>query len=248
MDFEQRCTIPVAREALWRFLLDVPQMAACVPGVENITASSDEQYTGRMRVKIGPIHLALQGVMTIQERDQQQWRAVTRAEANDRRVGGGVHITAHMTLIESSSAATELVIRTQARLLGKLGEFGQPVIRKQADAIIAEFARNVAAHFHEATATPEDNKEPGKTPAAQQQEPELEVSPARPFPIKHGLGMTTGLGLAVVLLTTLPLPTAPLLAWLLIGSVTVGMILLGALAESRLRQRWKKKGKTTLLL
>src|SRR5882672_1202716 len=110
MDFEQRCTIPVAREALWRFLLDVPQMANCVPGVESVTASGDEQYTGRMRVKVGPIHLTLQGVMTIKERDQQQWRAVTRAEANDRRVGGGVYVTAHMTLVETGSAATELVI------------------------------------------------------------------------------------------------------------------------------------------
>ena len=166
MDFEQRCTIPVAREALWQFLLDVPQMATCVPGVESVTARGDEQYAGRIRVKVGPIHLTLQGVMTIQERDQQQWRAVTRAEANDRRVGGGVHVTAHMTLVESSPAATELVIRIQARFLGKLGEFGQPVIRKQAEAILAEFARNVAARFHGATAAPQEEKEPSTTPGA----------------------------------------------------------------------------------
>jgi uncharacterized protein len=147
MNFEHRCTIPVAREALWRFLIDVPQMASCTPGVESITASGDNQYAGRMRVKVGPIHLTLQGVMTVQECDQQQWRTVARAEATDRRVGGGVHVTADMTLVESSPTATELVIQTQARLLGKLGEFGQSVIRKQADTIIAEFARNVAARL-----------------------------------------------------------------------------------------------------
>jgi carbon monoxide dehydrogenase subunit G len=248
MEFEQRCTIPVAREALWRFLLDVPQMATCVPGVDSVTASGDEQYAGRMRVKVGPIQLTLQGVMTIQERDRRQWRAVTRAEANDRRVGGGVHIAAHMTLVESSPAATELVIRTQARLLGKLGEFGQPLIRKQADAIIAEFARNVAARFHEATTAPQGEKEPGETSVAQQQEPEQKVSLARPFLAGRFIGMATGLGLAIVLLTILPLPAAPLLAWSLAGSVTVGLILLGALAESRLRRGRKKRGETTLLL
>ena len=158
MNFEHRCTIPVAREALWRFLLDVPQMATCVPGVDSVTASGDEQYTGRMRVKVGPIHLTLQGVMTVQGCDQQQWRTVTRAEANDRRVGGGVHVTAHMTLVESSPTTTELVMQTQARLLGKLGEFGQPVIRKQADTIIAEFARNVAARFPSATAVSQEER------------------------------------------------------------------------------------------
>jgi carbon monoxide dehydrogenase subunit G len=144
MDFEHRCTIPVPRATLWQFLLDVPQMATCVPGVESITNSGEDTYTGRMRVKVGPIHLTLQGAMTIETHDQQQWLVVARSEANDRRVGGGVHISTHLLLLESSPETTELVVQTQARLFGKLGEFGQPVIRKQADTILAEFARNLA--------------------------------------------------------------------------------------------------------
>jgi uncharacterized protein len=145
VEFEHRCTIPVARVTLWQFLLDVPQMATCVPGVEGLTSSGEETYNGRMRVKLGPIHLTLQGTMTIETRDQHQWLVVARSEANDRHVGGGVHINTRLLLLESSPEATELVIQTQARLFGKLGEFGQPVIRKQADTILAGFARNLAA-------------------------------------------------------------------------------------------------------
>src|SRR2546428_14061377 len=89
MNFEHRCTLPVARGMLWQFLMDVPQMATCVPGVEGITASGDDQYAGRLRVKVGPIHLTLQGVLTIQERDQQQWRAAAGARGEGRRGGGG---------------------------------------------------------------------------------------------------------------------------------------------------------------
>jgi carbon monoxide dehydrogenase subunit G len=145
MDFEHHCTIPLPRATLWQFLLDIPQMAACVPGVEGITKSSEDTYKGQMRVKVGPIHLTLQGTMTVESRDQQQWRIVARSEAMDRRVGGGVHASTHMLLLESSPVVTELVIQTQARFFGKLAEFGQPVIRKQADTILAEFARNLAA-------------------------------------------------------------------------------------------------------
>ena len=241
MNFEQRCTIPVAREALWQFLMDVPQLATCVPGVESVTASGDGQYAGRMRVKVGPIHLTLQGVLTLQERDQQQWRAVARVEANDRRVGGGVHLTAHMTLVESGPAATELALQTQARLLGKLGEFGQPVIRKQADAIIAEFARNIAARFHSAAVAPQSERGQSEISVPRQQE-QQGVSPARPFPVRHLIGAAAGLGLAILILTTLPLPAAPLLAWSLVGIVTVGLTLLGAVAESGLRLWWKRRG------
>jgi carbon monoxide dehydrogenase subunit G len=195
-----------------------------------------------MRVKVGPIHLTLQGVMTIEERDQQQWRAVARAEANDRRIGGGVHLTAHMTLVESSPAATELAIQAQARLLGKLGEFGQPVIRKQADAIIAEFARNVAARFHSAAEVPQGESGQGEIPVPQQQEAQQLVSPARSFPGRHLIGAAVGLSLALLILSTLPLPASPLLAWSLAGIVTVGLILLGAVAESGLHLWWKKRG------
>ena len=147
MNFEHSCTVPVARQTLWNFLMDVPQMAACIPGVSEVVATGEDQYAGRMKITFGPIRLTLQGEFRIQELDQAHWRAVGRAEANDRRVGGGVHISAVLTLVEHEETQTQLSIQTEARLLGKLGEFGQPVIRKRADKIVAEFARNVAKHF-----------------------------------------------------------------------------------------------------
>ncbi len=147
MNFEHSCTVPVAREILWAFLMDVPQMTACVPGVTDVIANSEDQYSGRMKVKFGPVRLTLLGEVRIQERDQSNWRAGGKAEAKDRRVGGGVHIKAQLSLIEHDGPRTELSIQTEARLMGKLGEFGQSVIRKKADKIVAEFAQNVAKHF-----------------------------------------------------------------------------------------------------
>jgi carbon monoxide dehydrogenase subunit G len=69
-------------------------------------------------------------------------------------VGGGVHISTRLLLLESSPETTELVVQTQARLFGKLGEFGQPVIRKQAETILAGFARNLADRVPQAVEIP----------------------------------------------------------------------------------------------
>lgn len=149
MNFEHRCTVPVGRETLWNFLMDIPHMAVCVPGTSDVAAKEGEkeEYTGRMRVTVGPIGLTLQGVMTIEERDPQTWRIMAHAEAYDRRVGGGVFLNAHISLSENGSDETELTIASEARLMGKLGEFGQPIIRRKADTIVAGFAKNVAARF-----------------------------------------------------------------------------------------------------
>ena len=156
MNFEHHCTVPVARETLWDFLLNIPQMASCVPGASNVARKEDgryeqneqsEQYTGQVRVKVGPIGLTLQGVMTIQETNRQEWRIVSQAEAKDRRVGGGVFLNVHIALSEQRTNETELTILSEARLMGKLGEFGQPIIRRKADGIVAEFAKNVVGRF-----------------------------------------------------------------------------------------------------
>jgi carbon monoxide dehydrogenase subunit G len=150
VNFEQRCTVAVDRDRLWDFLVKVPDMAGCVPGASGLTAKHDgvdEQYTGQLRVKVGPIGLGLQGVMTVREKNRHEWRIVSRVEATDRRVGGGVFLNVSMTLGESGSNETELRIVSEARLMGKLGEFGQAVIRRKADRLVAEFAKNVAARF-----------------------------------------------------------------------------------------------------
>jgi uncharacterized protein len=147
MRFEQHCLIAVGRQELWDFLLNIPQMAACVPGAEEVIATSADRYMGRLRVKLGPIRLKLEGVMVIHERDHEQWRASARSEANDRRVGGGARVTGEMRLLECSESTTELVLSGEVRFLGKLGEFGEPLIRKRAEIIVGDFARNVAARF-----------------------------------------------------------------------------------------------------
>lgn len=142
MIFTQACVIPVERERLWDVLMDVPKVAWCVPGVETIEAVTGGAYQGRLKVQVGPIRLSLQGTMTVEEQDRDTWRARMRAEANDRRLGGGIR--ARMSLaLTAVDGGTHLQIETDLAVLGKIGEFGQPIIRKKADTLLEAFARNL---------------------------------------------------------------------------------------------------------
>jgi uncharacterized protein len=142
--FSQDCVVPLDRERLWDFLMDVPRVAHCVPGVEGVQASDAGGYTGSLRVQIGPIRLLLQGTMTVEEQDRAACRARMRADANDRRVGGGVRARLGLTLAPADGG-TRLHIDTDLTVLGKIGEFGQPLIKKKADALLEEFTRNLRA-------------------------------------------------------------------------------------------------------
>jgi len=142
MTFTQECVIPVERERLWDFMMEVPRVARCVPGVEAVEAMDTGAYRGSLKVQVGPIRLALEGVITVEERDRDAWRARMRAEANDRRLGGGIRARLGLTLVPDDTG-THLTIDTDLTILGRIGEFGQPIIRKKADALLAEFARNL---------------------------------------------------------------------------------------------------------
>jgi carbon monoxide dehydrogenase subunit G len=144
LTFTQECVVPLERERLWDFLMDVPRVALCVPGVESIEAADPGAYKGSLRVQVGPIRLLLQGTMTVEEQDRSAWRARMRADANDRRLGGGVRARLSLTLAPADDG-TRLHIETDLTVLGKIGEFGQPIIKKKADTLLEEFTRNLRA-------------------------------------------------------------------------------------------------------
>lgn len=143
MKFSQRALIPVGREPLWDFLMDVPKVARSLPGVEAVTRIDDTTYQGILKVRVGPISLSLQGKIILEERDRTIWRAALRAEASDRMAAGAVKGKTSMELKEVSAQETELLVETDVNILGKIGEFGQPIIRKKADQMLKEFVENI---------------------------------------------------------------------------------------------------------
>jgi len=143
LKFSQSAQIPVAREPLWEFLMDVPKVAQSLPGVESVSKIDDTTYEGALKVRVGPIALNLLGKIIVEERDKENWRAALRAEANDRRAAGAVKGKTTMMLKALDSNQTELLVETDVNILGKIGEFGQPIIRKKADSMLKEFVENI---------------------------------------------------------------------------------------------------------
>jgi carbon monoxide dehydrogenase subunit G len=143
MKLDQRVVVPRPPEPVWTFMMNVPAMARCVPGVESIAPAGDDRYLGVVRVNIGPVAVRLEGQLTIAARDPDARSASMLIEAADPKVRGAVKGVSTMELRALGSDTTELLIHTDLAILGKLGEFGQPIMRRKADQILAEFGANV---------------------------------------------------------------------------------------------------------
>jgi len=147
---DQQVVIPAPADRVWDFMMDIPAVSRCVPGVESVQRLDDDTYLGSLKVKVGPIGVTLAGKVIVVERDREQLRSRMNVQAAEKRLNSAVSAHATMTLVARSDSETEVNIHTESSILGKLGEFGQAVMRKKADQIIAEFARNMA---HELTST-----------------------------------------------------------------------------------------------
>ncbi len=143
MKFQQKAVIPVGRELLWEFLMDVPKVAKSLPGVESVKQLDETTYEGTLKIRVGPIGLNLTGKIILEERDKQNWKAALRAEAADRMAAGAVRGKTSMQLKELSATETEMEMETDVSILGKIGEFGQPIIRKKADQMLSQFVENI---------------------------------------------------------------------------------------------------------
>jgi len=123
--------------------MDVPKVAQSLPGVEKVEQLDPDTYQGTLKIRVGPISINLQGKIIVEQRDRASWRATLRADASDRLAAGAVRAKTTMELKDLSATETELLVDTDVSIMGKIGEFGQPIIRRKADAMLKEFVENI---------------------------------------------------------------------------------------------------------
>jgi carbon monoxide dehydrogenase subunit G len=144
MKLENRCLVPADRATTWGLVMDVPLAAACVPGIGEVSAQEGGKFEAVMRVRVGPISLNLSGTIQLVEQDSEKGEARFVVEAADRRVGGAVKSNVAIRLAGQPDGQTELLIDSDTTFMGRLGELGQPIIRRKANTTLEEFARNLA--------------------------------------------------------------------------------------------------------
>lgn len=153
MLIHQEFTVAAPLPAVWAFFRDVPRVATCVPGVERVEAMGDRTYQGTMRVKVGPLGFRLNGRLVEQEVDEAARTATLAVSAEDRGLTSAVNATLRLRLVEADGG-TAVVLDTEANVLGKLGQFGQGVIKLAADAVLKQFVVTVQQRLTTPTPAP----------------------------------------------------------------------------------------------
>ena len=139
MVIEDKFTVSAPQQQVWDFLLDIPAVSACIPGVENVKQVNPETFRGSLEVRVGPIkaNFGMEAVLT---ETIAPHKLIAKAQGKDRSTGSMVTATFTATLVELDSSLTEVRHHLDMAVRGRLGQFGQGVIRETAKQITTIFA------------------------------------------------------------------------------------------------------------
>lgn len=138
MKLEHSFTIPVPVDEAWPVLLDIQRIAPCMPGASVDSVEGDD-FTGSVKVKLGPINLTYKGQAKFIEKDDKAHKAVIDARGRDSRGNGtaAAKITAQLT---EKGSDTECQVTTDLNITGKPAQFGRGVMVDVGNKLIGQFA------------------------------------------------------------------------------------------------------------
>lgn len=146
MEIEKTLTVAAAPQRVWELLLDPTVMGGCVPGMQSIDVVSPTEYVALMHVKIAFVSAKFKLRTTIVE---QRAPSYLRAEGTgeDASVASSLKQQSEIFLTPADGGGTELRIRVNVDVLGRLGTFGLSVMKTKADRMWEEFGSNLRARI-----------------------------------------------------------------------------------------------------
>lgn len=145
MELEHSFTIPVPPEQAWEALLDVGQIAPCMPGA-TVDSVTDEVITGRIKVKVGPVTLTYAGTARFTQRDDQEHSVTLEASGRETR-GSGTATATVRSMLRGEGDQTEVLVHTTLAVTGRPAQFGRGMLTEVGGRIIDRFAANLAAQL-----------------------------------------------------------------------------------------------------
>lgn len=145
MELEHEFTIPVPVDRAWPVLLDVEQVAPCMPGA-TLDSIDGDAFTGRLKVKVGPITVTYKGDARITEKNEADHAVTMEASGKEARGTGTASATVNAQL-HAEGDGTRVKVTTNFNVTGKPAQFGRGVMQDVGGKLIDKFAERLEAQL-----------------------------------------------------------------------------------------------------
>jgi carbon monoxide dehydrogenase subunit G len=138
MKLENEFTVDAPVDEAWETMIDLERVTPCLPGAE-LTEQEGDEYKGKMTVRLGPVKQEYDGTVKFEETDEENHRAVLKADGKDQRGQGTASATITSTMSEENGG-TKVHVETDMQLTGQAAQFGRGVQEDVASKLLTQFA------------------------------------------------------------------------------------------------------------
>lgn len=164
MEFTNEFRVPSDIETTFATLTDLERVAPCLPGA-TLEEVDGDTYSGKVKVKVGPVTVVYAGTARMAEVDAEAKRGRIEAAGKETRGTGSAKADVLATLVEDGDGTLVTVV-TDLTVTGKPAQFGRGVMAEVGAKIIDTFADRLRTMMEEeGAAAPAEAAEP-TTPVA----------------------------------------------------------------------------------
>lgn len=139
MLIENSFEVPAPIDNVWAHLADVEKVVVCMPGAELTETIDEDNYKGRITIKLGPVSLAFNGKVVISERDEAEHRMVLKGSGMEQRGKGAASATVTADL-EAFEGGTRVKVVQDLKVQGQAAQFSRGMMQDVSSKLTKRFA------------------------------------------------------------------------------------------------------------
>ncbi|HEY2315993.1 MAG TPA: SRPBCC family protein [Streptosporangiaceae bacterium] len=139
MKLDNEFTVGVPVSQAWGVLTDLEVIAPCMPGAQ-LTGVNDGVYTGKVKIKVGPVTAEYSGTARFTEKDDATYRAVIDARGRDSR-GNGNATAVISAQLRADGDSTVVNVTTDLTIAGRVAQFGSGMIKEVSAKLLGQFVQ-----------------------------------------------------------------------------------------------------------
>lgn len=167
MKLQNEFTVPGRPDEVFELLLDLEQVAGCMPGA-TLTDRSGDEYQGTLKLRVGPIAAAYEGKLVVDDVDRSSRSATLRGTGRELNGQGGAEALIHAT-VQDDGAGSRVAVDTDVEIRGKAAQFGRGVLGEVTQRVMDQFAANLEAQLLAGAPTESAAEVPESEPEAARQ-------------------------------------------------------------------------------
>ncbi len=137
MELTGEHTIQADRQKVWESLNDPEILKQCIPGCEEIEQSGENEFSAKVKAKVGPVNSRFSGKVTLSNLNPPESYTISGEGSGG--AAGFAKGGADVKLEEIDASQTKLSYKVDAQVGGKLAQLGQRLIQSTANKYAKQF-------------------------------------------------------------------------------------------------------------